>query len=234
MKCLSFSTIIFKSSCYSDLIMKQEENYMEKEITGLTTEEVRQRRKEMDGSEFATQITKSRSQIIKGNLFTLFNFLNFRIALLLFLAGAYSNMLFIAIIILNIVIGTAQELKAKKLVDELSILNRPSVNVIRNGKQSTVGMEGLVRDDITVLTSRNQICSDSVVVEGSLEVNESLLTGESDAVVKEKGSKLYSGSSVISGKAYAKVIHIGNENYAARLADEVKKRNRSSRNFLDP
>ena len=143
-------------------------------------------------------------------------------------------MLFIAIIILNIVIGTAQELKAKKLVDELSILNRPSVNVIRNGKQSTVGMEGLVRDDITVLTSGNQICSDSVVVEGSLEVNESLLTGESDAVVKEKGSKLYSGSSVISGKAYAKVIHIGNENYAARLADEVKKRNRSSRNFLDP
>ena len=207
---------------------------MEKEITGLTTEEVRQRRKEMDGSEFATQITRSRSQIIKGNLFTLFNFLNFRIALLLFLAGAYSNMLFIAIIILNIVIGTAQELKAKKLVDELSILNRPSVNVIRNGKQSTVGMEGLVRDDITVLTSGNQICSDSVVVEGSLEVNESLLTGESDAVVKEKGSKLYSGSSVISGKAYAKVIHIGNENYAARLADEVKKRNRSSRNFLDP
>ncbi len=162
---------------------------MEKEITGLTTEEVRQRRKEMDGSEFATRITRSRSQIIKGNLFTLFNFLNFGIALLLFLAGAYSNMLFIAIIILNIVIGTAQELKAKKLVDELSILNRPSVNVIRNGKQSTVGMEGLVRDDITVLTSGNQICSDSVVTESSLEVNESLLTGESDAVVKEKGSK---------------------------------------------
>ena len=160
---------------------------------------------------------------MKDNLFTLFNFLNFAIAALLFTVGAYSNMLFLAIILLNIVIGIAQEFKAKKLVDELSILNRPTVCVRRDGKDIRVGLEEVIRGDLTVLESGSQICSDAVVVSGALEVNESLLTGESDAVVKEKGSKLYSGSSVIAGKACAKVTHVGGENYAARLANEVKK-----------
>lgn len=169
------------------------------------------------------QITKSRGQIVKENLFTLFNFLNFGIAALLFAVGAYSNMLFIAIILLNIIIGIAQEWKAKKLVDELSILNRPTVCVRRDGKNTYVDLDDVVLGDLTVLESGSQICSDAVVVSGSLEVNESLLTGESDAVVKESGSRLYSGSSVIAGKAYAKVTHVGGENYAARLANEVKK-----------
>lgn len=196
---------------------------MEKNLMGLTTEEVRQRRAEMSDQDLSTQITKSKAQIIKENVCTLFNFLNFTIAILLFVVGAYSNMLFIAIIILNIIIGIAQELKAKKLVDELSVLNRPTIQVIRNGKEKTVGIEAIVKDDLTVLTSGKQICNDSVVVDGTMEVNESLLTGESDPVLKEKGNKLYSGSSVISGKAYAKVIHVGNENYATKLANEVKK-----------
>lgn len=196
---------------------------MEKKLTGLTTEVVRQRRAEMTGQEFTPQITKTKAQIIKENVCTLFNFLNFTIAILLFAVGAYSNMLFIAIIIVNIIVGISQELKAKKLVDELSVLNRPTVQVIRNGKEKTVGIDGVVKDDLTVLTSGRQICNDSIVVDGILEVNESLLTGESDAVLKEKGSKLYSGSSVISGKAYARITHIGNENYAAKLANEVKK-----------
>lgn len=199
------------------------EKIMEKKLTGLTTEEVRQRRSEMTGQEFTPQITKTKAQIIKENVCTLFNFLNFTIAILLFAVGAYSNMLFIAIIIVNIIVGISQELKAKKLVDELSVLNRPTIQVIRNGKEKTVGIDGVVKDDLTILTSGRQICNDSIVVDGTLEVNESLLTGESDAVLKEKGSKLYSGSSVISGKAYARITHIGNENYAAKLANEVKK-----------
>ncbi len=126
---------------------------------------------------------------MKDNLFTLFNFLNFAIAALLFTVGAYSNMLFLAIILLNIVIGIAQEFKAKKLVDELSILNRPTVCVRRDGKDIRVGLEEVIRGDLTVLESGSQICSDAVVVSGALEVNESLLTGESDAVVKEKGRR---------------------------------------------
>ena len=196
---------------------------MNESLSGLSTPEVLERRKKGEGGNTAEQITKTKSQIVRENVFTLFNFLNFLIAALLFAVGAYSNMLFIAIIILNIVIGIAQELKAKKLVDELSILNRPSVIVRRDGEDMKIGLEEIVKDDLMVLESGSQICNDAVIISGSLEVNESLLTGESDAVVKEEGAELLSGSSVISGRAYARVTHVGNENYAAKLANEVKK-----------
>ena len=196
---------------------------MNESLSGLSTPEVLERRKKGEGGNTAEQITKTKSQIVRENVFTLFNFLNFLIAALLFAVGAYSNMLFIAIIILNIVIGIAQELKAKKLVDELSILNRPSVIVRRDGEDMKIGLEEIVKDDLMVLESGSQICNDAVIISGSLEVNESLLTGESDAIVKEKGAELLSGSSVISGRAYARVTHVGNENYAAKLANEVKK-----------
>ncbi|MGI6008029.1 MAG: cation-translocating P-type ATPase [Ruminococcus sp.] len=196
---------------------------MSEKLSGLSVREVMERREKDGGKNKSGEITKSTGQIIRDNLFTLFNFLNFLIAGLLFAVGAYSNMLFICIIILNIVIGTVQELKAKRLVDELSILNRPSVCVLREGQEMLVDLDEIVRDDLIVLESGNQICSDAVVVDGMLEVNESLLTGESDGVVKEKGAKLFSGSSVIAGKAYARVIHVGNDNYAAKLASEVKK-----------
>ena len=195
---------------------------MNENLSGLSAREVEERRARGEGGTGAAKITKTKPQIVRENLCTLFNFLNFLIAVLLFLVGAYSNMLFIAIIILNIVIGIAQEFKAKKLVDELSILNRPTVRVRRDGREMTVEMEEIVKDDLVVLASGNQICNDAVVVNGMLEVNESLLTGESDAIIKEQGAELFSGSSVISGKAYAKVIHVGNENYATKLANEVK------------
>lgn len=196
---------------------------MAEHLSGLTAQEVKERRDQGEGGTGAEKITKSRAQIVRENLFTLFNFLNFLIAALLFLVGAYSNMLFIAIIILNIVIGIAQEFKAKKLVDELSILNRPKACVRRESQEISVELEEVVKDDLLVLGSGNQICNDAVVVEGTLEVNESLLTGESDGIVKEKGGKLLSGSSVIAGKAYARVIQVGMENYAAKLANEVKR-----------
>lgn len=205
---------------------------MEK-FTGLTKIEVEQRKAAGQGSQAPPQITKSTASIIKGNICTLFNLLNFIIAILLFAAGAYSNMLFIGIIILNIVIGIFQELKAKKLVDELSILNRPSVHVIREGKEESIGMEDVVKDDIIVLKSGDQICNDSKVIEGTLEMNESLLTGESDAIVKKKGSMLLSGSSVISGKALAKVVHAGNDNYATKLVNEVKEEKQIHSELLD-
>lgn len=196
---------------------------MEREIRGLSIREVEEKRARGEGGGQSASITKTRGQIIGENVFTLFNLLNFLIAALLFCVGAYTNMIFIAIILLNIIIGISQELKAKKLVDELSILNRPTVKVVREGKVSTVSPEELVKEDIMVLESGDQICNDGIVVEGSMEANESLLTGESDGIIKEKGSKLYSGSSVISGKAYARVTQVGDENYAAKLANEVKK-----------
>ena len=195
---------------------------METEITGLTEAEAEERKRREQDSAPLRSITKSTGQIVRENVFTLFNLLNFSIAVLLLFARAYSNMLFIAIILLNIVIGIAQELKAKKLVDELSLLNRPQVTVLRDGNEKNVSAEDIVRDDVMMLESGRQICSDAVVLSGSLEVNESLLTGESDAVVKEPGDTLLSGSSVISGKCYARVTHAGSESYIGKLADAVK------------
>ncbi len=160
---------------------------MNETLSGLSSREVEERRERGEGGSKARQITKTRGQIVRENVCTLFNFLNFLIAALLFAVGAYSNMLFLAIIILNIVIGIAQEWKAKKLVDELSILNRPKIRVRRDNQELSVELEDVVKDDLMVLESGNQICNDAVVVEGTLEVNESLLTGESDAVVKEQG-----------------------------------------------
>lgn len=165
---------------------------------------------------------KSKSEIIRENVFTLFNFLNFLIALMLFAVRAYSNMAFFGIIVLNTVIGISQELKAKRLVEELSILNRPVVRVLRDKQIQEISLDEVCKEDIMVLGSGDQICNDAVVTKGTLEVNESLLTGESDAVIKRKGDSLLSGSSVIAGKGHAKVVHTGEENYATKLANEVK------------
>lgn len=196
---------------------------MAEELAGLSVQEVEERRRRGEGGSAPESVTKSRRAIVRENVVTLFNLLNFIIAGLLLAVGAYTNVIFIAIILLNIVIGIAQEFKAKKLVDELSILNRPHVRVRRDGKTIQIESEELVKDDIMILESGDQICNDGTVVEGMIEANESLLTGESDGIIKEKGSELFSGSSVISGKAYAKVTHVGGENYAARLVSEVKK-----------
>ena len=196
---------------------------MEENLTGLSRQEVEERRQRGEGQSQAEGITKSRGRIVRENVLTLFNGLNFLIAGLLFAVGAYSNMLFIAIIILNILIGIAQEFKAKKLVDELSVLNRPKVFVRREGEDIQVDPEEIVKDDLILLESGRQVCNDSVVVSGNFEMNESLLTGESDGVVKAHGDGLYSGSFVITGKGLAKVTHVGNENYATGLVNQVKK-----------
>ncbi len=206
---------------------------MKESLTGLTTRQVEKLRAQGEGGSGPAKITKSKGCIVKENVCTLFNVLNFVIAALLFAVGAYSNMLFLAIILLNLVIGIAQEFQAKKLVDELSILNRPTVRVRRDGKDVSLQLEEVVRGDLLVLESGRQVCSDAVIVEGSLEVNESLLTGESDAMVRERGSRLYSGSFVVSGKAWAKVTHVGGENYAARLVQEVKKEKKVQSELLD-
>ncbi len=195
---------------------------MQGKMTGLTSAEVEERKRQTSDNAPSRSITRSTGQIIRENVFTLFNLLNFSIAILLFLVGAYSNMFFTAIILANILIGIFQELKAKKLVDELSLLNRPQVKVLRDEKEKTIAAEELVTEDVMILESGYQICGDAVVLSGSLEVNESLLTGESDAVIKEAGDSLLSGSAVVSGKCYARVLHTGRKSYVGKLADAVK------------
>lgn len=194
-----------------------------KQITGLTYIELQIRKEKGLINETQQSITKTKRQIYKENICTLFNALNILIAFLLALVGAWSNIVFIVIILANVVIGIVQELHAKKLVDELSLLMIPTVQVIRERVEEQIQVDELVMDDIMILDSGKQIVCDARIVQGSVEVNESLLTGESDPIHKQVGSELFSGSSIISGKCYAQVLHIGNDNYATKVANEVKK-----------
>lgn len=167
-------------------------------------------------------LSRSVKEIVWKNVWTLFNVLNFVIAILLFIAKAYTNMLFIVIIVINILISIVQEIKAKKMVDELSLLNRPQVTILKEGKEIQMDAQDLVKNEEMVLKSGYQICADAILSEGMIEVNESLLTGESDSIVKEKGDRLFSGSFVIAGTGLAKVTHAGSESYIGKLAAVVK------------
>lgn len=169
------------------------------------------------------KITKTTGQILKENICTLFNLLNLIIAIALACVQAWSNLFFIAIIALNTGIGIAQELKAKKLIEKLSLLSAPKADIERSGKIMQIDITDIELNDILLLESGNQICADAVIQEGTIEVNESLLTGESDAILKKSGDSLLSGSSVISGKCRASVIHVGDDNYASKIAKEAKK-----------
>lgn len=191
-------------------------------IKGLSEKEVTQRVQEGKQNLAQSAMTKTTGEIVRKNVFTLFNLMNLLIAIALFYVGAYSNMLFIGIIILNMVIGIAQEIKAKKTVEKLSLLSVPSVTVLRDGEEKTIATDEVVQDDIMVLSAGQQICCDGVVLSGDAEVNEALLTGEADAVGKVNGDKLMSGSSLVSGRCLAKVIHVGNDNYASKIAQEAK------------
>ena len=202
------------------------------QIQGLTTAEAEKRMADGRGGTEPPAITKTAGQIVRENVCTLFNLLNFMIAILLFCVHAYSNMAFIAIILLNIVLGIVQELKAKKLVDELSILNRPRAVVLRDGTATEMPAAAIVQDDVMILESGRQICNDAAVLSGTVEVNESLLTGESDPIVKRPGDTLLSGSSVISGRCYARVTHVGRENYAAALTAEVRQQKAAASELL--
>lgn len=189
---------------------------------GLTQEEVNERIEKGLKNEEMSSITKTKREIIQENVGTLFNLLNLLIAVLLGVVGAWSNMFFILIIIANSLIGILQELHAKKLVDDLSLLITPSVEVLRDDKQVSMKASDIVMEDVMVLDSGKQILCDSIVVQGEVEVNEALLTGETDPIHKRKGDHLLSGSSIISGLCYARVEHIKGDNYATRIANEAK------------
>lgn len=169
------------------------------------------------------KITKTTGQILKENICTLFNLLNVLIAIALIYVHAWSNLFFIFVIALNTAIGIVQELKAKRLIEKLSLLSAPKADVERGGMVMQIDIVEVELGDLLLFESGKQICADSVIEEGTVEVNESLLTGESDAVLKKAGDSLLSGSSIISGKCRAKVIHVGSENYAAKIAKEAKK-----------
>ena len=192
-------------------------------LTGLSAAQVQQKKESGKQNLPPEKSTKSTSQILKDNICTLFNLFNVLIAIALALVGAWSNMMFICIIAVNTLIGIVQELHAKKLVEKLSLLSAPTVRVIRDGKHSEIPIHELVEQDVIELEAGNQVCSDCVILVGEAEVNESLLTGESDPVLKPEGSHLLSDSFIVSGRCRACVEHVGVENYAAAIAREAKR-----------
>lgn len=191
-------------------------------IMGLTDEEVRQRVEEGFTNRTDISTDKTTKEIVVSNVFTYFNLIFLVITILLIMVGSFRNLTFLPIIIGNTVIGIVQEIRAKKTLEKMSLLNAPHADVIRNGSVKQISTDELVKDDVILLTAGKQICADAVVISGNIQVNESLLTGEADEVEKTEGSTLMSGSFVVSGECYARLEKVGNESYISKLSLEAK------------
>lgn len=199
---------------------------------GLSSEQVAQRVR--DGLSNADEgiKTKTEKQIILENTFTFFNILNFVLALFVLLVGSFKNLLFLGVIFSNTIIGSFQGIRAKRTIDKLSLISAPKASVLRDGKLQTIPVSGIVMNDVLHLSTGQQICADAIVLEGEAEVNESLITGESDPVLKRAGDELLSGSFIVSGSCYAEVEHVGRENYANRIANGAKYVKRTNSEIL--
>ncbi len=196
-------------------------------VCGLTSAEVAERVAEGKVNGEQTVRTKSVVQILRSNILTFFNFVFILLAVLL--AGfvpagmdGIGNFGFLILIVFNTLVGIVQELRAKRTMDKLSLLSAPKAFVIRDGEEKEIAIEDIVLDDITELAAGRQVCADGVIVEGSCEVNESLVTGEPDAIVKNVGDRVISGSFVVSGKAKCRVEHIGADNFVMQISSGAK------------
>lgn len=195
--------------------------------TGLTTAEVNERIAAGKVNGVQTIKTKSIWQILRSNIFTFFNFIFIVLAVILsafveFNASGFGNFGFLVLVIFNSLIGIVQEVRAKRTIDKLSLISAPRVTVLRDGEKKEIAVEQVVLDDIMILSAGGQICADAEITNGSVEVNESLITGEPDAVLKHPGDKVMSGSFVVSGKAQAKVEHVGKDNFVMKISAGAK------------
>ena len=205
-------------------------------MTGLTNEQVQERIAEGKVNVNENPNTRTYKQIILENTLTFFNFLNIALLVLVLFVRSYKNSMFMGIILINTVIGIIQEVRAKKTIDKLAILTESKTVVLREGKKWSISTEKLVLDDLIFLKTGDQVPADVKVLEGTVEVNESLLTGESDNLSKSQGDELFSGSFVTSGEACCQVIHVGKDNYASQItseAKEFKRHNSELRNSLN-
>ena len=205
-------------------------------MAGLTQQQVEEQIRAGRVNENENPNTRTVKQIILENTLTFFNFINVVLLVLVLVAGSYKNAMFVTVIVINTVIGVIQELRAKKILDSLAILTASKARVIRDSQQMSIPTDELVLGDLIFLKAGDQIPADAVVLKGTLEVNESLLTGESDTLVKKEEAQLFSGSVVTSGQAYCQVVHVGKDNYAAKItreAKEFKRHNSELRNALN-
>ena len=201
-------------------------------LTGLTGRQVEAKKAQGRQNILPESAAKPTGQILRENICTLFNLFNVLIAIALALVGAWSNMLFILVIALNTLIGIAQELHAKKLVERLTLLSTPMARVIRDGIAGDIPLQELVEEDVVELEAGSQVCADCIMLTGEAEVNESLLTGEAEPVLRKVGDRLLSGSYIVSGRCRACVEHVGAENYAANVTQAAQKQRRARSELL--
>lgn len=191
--------------------------------SGLTAKQVKQRNLEGCVNTPVDPPSKSVQDIVKTNVFTYFNLVFAVIAVLLIIAGSFRDLTFLPVIIANTAIGIIQEIRSKNVLDKLSMLNAPKTVVVRDGTERTIPSSDLVLDDVVIFTAGNQIPADATVMDGQIQVNESLITGESDEITKTAGDTLLSGSFVVSGKCYAQLEEVGEDSYISKLTLEAKR-----------
>ena len=189
---------------------------------GLTAEQVRAHFDAGWYNETMDSCTKSVRDIVLSNTLTYFNLIFLVLGVLLIIVGSFRNLTFLPVIFANSAIGIFQEIRAKKVLDNMNMLNAPMAKVIRDGKPNVIKTQELVADDVVIFGAGSQICADAVVLSGSVLVNEALLTGESDDIVKKNGDSLMSGSFVVSGECRARLENVGRDSYISKLTMEAK------------
>ena len=202
---------------------------MEK-INGLSSQEVKMRINKNLINYVDEPKTKTIKEIVRSNIFTYFNFLNILLGSLVIISGLISgrllyslkNCLFVGVIFTNTIISIVEEILAKKTIDKLNLVTDTKISVIRDNNVKLVSREELVLDDVCIYNIGNQIVTDSVILDGVVEVNESFITGEEKIILKKKGDNLISGSFVVSGKCTVKVVHVGKDNYISKISSEAK------------
>lgn len=189
---------------------------------GLTSQQVQEHRLHGWTNKAVEPPSKTTKEIIHENVFTYFNLIFVVLAVLLCLVGSFRDLTFLPVIIANTLIGIVQEIRAKQVLDKLTMLNAPRASVVRDGKRTMINAEELVIDDIVVFKAGDQVCADAEVSAGEVQVNESLLTGESDEITKRKGDKLMSGSFIVSGQCHARLDKVGEDSYISKLTLQAK------------
>ncbi len=189
---------------------------------GLTSQQVQEHRLHGWTNKAVEPPSKTTKEIVHENVFTYFNLIFVVLAVLLCLVGSFRDLTFLPVIIANTLIGIIQEIKAKQVLDKLTMLNAPRASVVRDGKRTVINAEDLVVDDIVIFKAGDQVCADAEVSAGEVQVNESLLTGEADEITKRKGDKLMSGSFIVSGQCHARLDKVGEDSYISKLTLQAK------------
>ena len=189
---------------------------------GLTSQQVQEHRLHGWTNKGVEPPSKTTKEIVHENVFTYFNLIFVVLAVLLCLVGSFRDLTFLPVIIANTLIGIIQEIRAKQVLDKLTMLNAPHASVVRDGKRTVINAEDLVVDDIVIFKAGDQVCADAEVSAGEVQVNESLLTGEADEITKRKGDKLMSGSFIVSGQCHARLDKVGEDSYISKLTLQAK------------